>query len=174
MYLFIGILIVIVIIFDCIIRYKAPNKPESEQEQAPPEEENIDYSVYKKKLLLTKREYAFYKSLKPITDKYNLHILAKVRLEDIVSVSNNLPYKEKNAARNRIKPRHIDFVLVDQDFYLKLAIELDDNSHDTAKAQKIDQFKDKLLETTGIPLIRIRDMADLENQICDKLNLIRR
>lgn len=54
----------------------------------PPEEKEIDIEngeaetteeyPYIKPYLLTKKEWAFYKALKPITDKYHLHILAKV------------------------------------------------------------------------------------------------
>lgn len=41
---------------------------------------------YHKKFLLTKNEWSFYKNLKKITDRYGLHILAKVRVADLVDV----------------------------------------------------------------------------------------
>ena len=66
----------------------------------PPEEKEIDIEngkaetteeyLYIKPYLLTKKEWAFYKALKPITDKYHLHILAKVRLADLVEVKKGL------------------------------------------------------------------------------------
>lgn len=44
---------------------------------------------YKKKLLLTKNEWRFYKDLKPIADKEKLTIIAKVRLADLVEVDSS-------------------------------------------------------------------------------------
>lgn len=41
---------------------------------------------YRKKLLLTKNEWNFYKKLKPVTDKYGYGIIAKVRLADLIEV----------------------------------------------------------------------------------------
>lgn len=83
-----------------------------------------------------------------------------------------LQYKEKNIARNRIKSRHLDFVLVDPDtFYVKLAIELDDISHDNKEVQQKDEFKNKLLEKIGLPLIRTRDASDIENKIKEALQI---
>ena len=171
MYWIIGILILIAIIADCAVRFKKSDT-EQNQEIKQDKEKSIDLSPYKRSYLLTKREYAFFKSLKPITDKLNLHILTKVRLEDIVQVENSLPYKEKNIARNRVKSRHLDFVLVDPDtFYIKLAIELDDNSHDNKEAQQKDEFKNRLLEKIGLPLIRTRDTSDIENRIKEALQI---
>lgn len=72
-------------------------KENKEKKLATPQEEKsidnengeataTDEYPYVKTYLLTKNEWAFYKQLKPITDKYNLHILAKVRLADLVEV----------------------------------------------------------------------------------------
>ncbi|MGN1100996.1 MAG: DUF2726 domain-containing protein [Huintestinicola sp.] len=171
MYWIIGIFILIGIIADCAIRLKKKDKDQTDNQEQD-KEKSIDLSPYKRSYLLTKREYAFFKALKPITDKLNLHILAKVRLEDIVTVESNLPYKEKNIARNRVKSRHLDFVLVDPDtFYVKLAIELDDNSHDNKEAQQKDEFKNRILEKIGLPLIRTRDTSDIENRIKEALQI---
>lgn len=171
MYWIIGVLILIGIIADCAVRFKKSDSEQAE-ELTEDKDKSIDLSPYKRSYLLTNREYAFFKSLKPITDKLNLHILTKVRLEDIVKVDSKLPYKERNAARNRVKSRHLDFVLVDPDtFYVKLAIELDDNSHDNQKSQQTDEFKNKLLDKIGLPLIRTRDTADIEKRIYEALQI---
>lgn len=74
-------------------------------------QEHIQEKVcpYERKLLLTKNEWYFYKKLKKITDKYNLHILSKVRMEDVIKVKEGFTYSETQSARGRIKSRHIDF-----------------------------------------------------------------
>lgn len=127
---------------------------------------------YERKLLLTKREWAFYKKLKCIADKYNLHILSKVRMEDIIRVKEELPYSEKSSARGRIKSRHIDFIIADpENLYILLAIELDDNSHKYKKAKEIDQFKNEVFEAVGLPYIRTYGYDDIEKLICEKIKL---
>lgn len=126
---------------------------------------------YHQKYLLSSNEYKFYKNLKPITDKYNLQILPKVRIWDIIDVNKGLNNSERTSAENRIKPRHFDFVLTDNDLYIKCIIELDDNSHNNEKSKSTDEFKNKLCEMVNLPIIRCYNINGVENQICEKLNI---
>lgn len=60
-------------------------------------------------------------------------------------------------AFNRISAKHLDFILCDpQSCAVKLAIELDDASHDSAKRQARDTFLDAACQSAGLPLLRIR------------------
>ena len=107
---------------------------------------------YKKKYLLTKAEYAFYKILKAKCDERNLLICPKVRLEDFIQVTTK---EELFKYRGYIKSRHVDFLICDNKLNIIAAIELDDSSHNTSKAQKTDIFKNHLFHTIQIPLHRI-------------------
>ena len=134
---------------------------------------NSDYEYpYQKVYLLTKNEWAFYRKLKPITDKYRLHILSKVRMADIVQVKKGLTNKQYYSAFGKIKSRHIDFVLADpRNLRILAAIELDDNSHQNVDRQQADFFENKLFETIGLPLIRTNGKDDIEKELCEKLKI---
>lgn len=126
---------------------------------------------YERTLLLTKREWEFYKRLKKITDKYNLHILSKVRMEDVIKVKKGLPYSETQSARGRIKSRHIDFIIAEPEYLqVLIAIELDDNSHKYKKAKESDTFKNDVFNAVGLPYIRTYGYDDIELLICQILN----
>lgn len=134
-------------------------------------EECEDYP-YVKPYLLTKNEWAFYKALKPITDKYHLHILAKVRLADLVSVRSGLSSSAKNKAFSKIKAKHVDFVLANPaNLAVLCAIELDDSSHDGIDRQQRDFFLDKVCETVKLPLIHCKNINGVEDEICEKLKI---
>ncbi len=133
--------------------------------------DNDDYP-YQKVLLLTKNEWSFYKSLKPITDKYRLHILSKVRMADIVQVKKGLSNKQFNSAFGKIKSKHVDFVLADpRNLRILMAIELDDSSHDNIDRQQRDYFEDKVFEVVGLPFLRTKGINGVEEQICEKLKI---
>lgn len=127
---------------------------------------------YKKKDILTPLERNFWKVLKPKCDKYNILICPKVRLEDIIDIDIS-NYKEKQSLRGRVKSRHIDFLLCDNNMNTLAAIELDDSTHNKDDAIKTDAFKDTVFETIGIPLYRVRVNEFLYNmRIDDILNQI--
>ncbi len=108
---------------------------------------------YEKRMLLTKTEYAFYKILKAECDKRDYLICPKVRMEDFLYVTCE---NEKAKYRGYVKSRHIDFIICDSELYMLCGIELDDASHNSKEAQKIDRFKDDVFETIGVPLYRIK------------------
>lgn len=106
----------------------------------------------KAKPLLSNAELSFYHVIRSITPE-NQVITCKCRLEDIVSIEN---CPERKSYRNRIKSRHIDFVIFNPNSnHIEYVIELDDRSHKTEKAIETDQLKDQIFERIKIPLIRI-------------------
>ena len=119
---------------------------------------------YTKKYLLTKTEYNFYKILRIICDNNKIIICPKVRLEDLAEITTK-SYKETMKYRGYIKSRHIDFLLCDNDLNILVAIELDDYSHNTNKAAKIDNFKNNFFRTINIRLERIKVGTDYQSQI---------
>ncbi|WPJ98092.1 DUF2726 domain-containing protein [Coraliomargarita algicola] len=105
--------------------------------------------------ILTPTELTFFNALVPVINGH-WHIFTKVRLEDLITVRSGLEKKETYGFRSRIKSRHVDFVLCDKEtLKIQMCIELDDSSHQSAKAKKADAFKDKAFKAAGLTLIRI-------------------
>lgn len=106
-------------------------------------------------LLLTPPERKFFivlhKAVAP-----ELHVFAKVRLADIIQTKRGLPKNIWRRAFNRICNKHVDFVACHPEtFKVLVVIELDDSSHDSAKARKTDNFKDAALAAASIPILRV-------------------
>lgn len=151
---------------------EATQQEEKEIDTENGEAESCEEYPYIKPYLLTKNEWAFYKALKPITDKYHLHILAKVRLADLISVKNGLSKSNYNKAFSKIKAKHVDFVLAKPtNLAVLCAIELDDSSHNEIDRQQRDFFLDKVCETVKLPLIRCTNINGVEDEICEKLKI---
>lgn len=96
-YVVIGILALVAlvsVVLNVLLGTRKKNAQPVEQVTPEPGATEADLP-YTKKLLLTKNEWAFYKKLKPICDRHNLHILAKVRLADLVDVSSQKQGKDR-------------------------------------------------------------------------------
>ena len=117
---------------------------------------------YKKKLLLTKNEWRFYKDLKPIADKEKLTIIAKVRLADLVEVdSSRIQKNEYMKYFNSIAKKHVDFVLCNPDNLAVIElIELDDNSHNNNMRVVRDNMVDKILTGAGYKITHVNNITD--------------
>ena len=131
-----------------------------------------DIFPYHKKLLLTKNEYYFYKRLKEsISAAKNIQILAKIRLADIIEVNYGLSKQEWGKYFSKIKSKHIDFAIA-QDMKILILIELDDNSHNSEKSEKRDDFVEKALKAADFKLIRTYgDISQIEKELY-KLRII--
>ena len=155
-----SIILLLLVIFILFYQNKKIKNRKKRQNQKRPKNQNnsyFDYSYmpYQRNNLLTKTEYKFYLVLKSKCDKQNLLICPKVRLEDFILVPLD-DFKEKQKYRGHIKSRHVDFLITDNKLHILAGIELDDPTHDTEQAKIIDEFKDNLFETIGIPLFRIK------------------
>lgn len=105
--------------------------------------------------ILTERERSFYRILRPIADKLELQICPKVRVADIVSIKKRT--RDWQKWFNKIRSKHVDFLLCDYDMNIVLIIELDDRSHETERAKKNDALKNAIF---GNKLVRIRSLKD--------------
>lgn len=107
--------------------------------------------------LLTKTEQLFFLALQEAVEgRYS--ICCKVRMEDLIKVKKGA--ENAYGLRARIRPRHVDFVLWSPDTAkINLAIELDDPSHNSAKAREADKFKNEAFESAGVPLLRVKTEA---------------
>ena len=118
--------------------------------------------------ILTERERSFYRILKPIADKLELQICPKVRVADIVSIKKGT--KDWQKWFNKIRSKHVDFLLCDYDMNIVLMVELDDRSHDSERAKKNDEFKNRLF---GERLVRIRSLReDVEGTLVQALKKV--
>ncbi len=143
----------IVILVAALIITNLNNFKSKKEEKIEEPEKLQDELPYVRKMLLTKTEYTFYKILKTQCDAANLLICPKVRLEDLIEVKDN---NNKSKWRGYIKSRHVDFIITDAKLNIKAAIELDDKSHNSSRAQNTDNFKNNLFKTIAIPLFRIK------------------
>lgn len=164
-------ILIIVIMAIVIIALVITNLKNKDPKDDNLNEENLPYI---KKYLLTKNEWIFYKKIKPICDKYKFHIIAKVRLADIVEVKKGLDNKERQKYFNKIKNKHIDFVICNPENLAIIGlIELDDRSHENKERIKSDNFKDKLSKTVGYKLIRVKQNEDFEKLLIEN-NIVER
>ena len=143
--------------------------PKNIEETPEKVDEQKIYQYYKKTYFFTKNEFYFYKALKEIACELELEIFPKVRLADIIEP----PRNDKNwqTAFNKIKAKHIDFVLCEnQTFKPKLVIELDDKSHITEKRIQRDQFVDEALKSAHLQIIHTYGTQNLKDKIIEALN----
>lgn len=110
--------------------------------------------------ILTERERSFYRILKPVADKLELQICPKVRLADIVSIKKGT--RDWQKWFNKIRSKHIDFLLCDYDMNIVLLVELDDSSHESERAKKNDALKNAIF---GSRLVRIRSLKENVEEI---------
>lgn len=132
---------------------------------------NLPYK--RKDYLLTIAEKNFYRVLVQVADKNNVLLFAKIRMEDLLWIPRGT--ENRFGERNRIKSRHIDFVLCDKENIRPLiAIELDDSSHSREDRIERDDFVDQVFRKAELPILRfpVRSFYDtkkIENCIIDIL-----
>lgn len=103
--------------------------------------------------LMSESELAFFEVLEEaLEDEYRIY--SKVRLEDVIQVRPGTDSRSAFTARNRIKSRHVDFLLCDpESMEIIASIELDDRSHERQDRIERDIFVDEALRVSGVPCI---------------------
>ena len=177
------LVVVVVIVFIIIYDNKRTKKKreelqrkimmlDSKKPETVDNDEDIEKLPYRRKFLLTKNEYWFYKSLKEITDKYDFAVLAKIRFADLVEVSAEADKKEYMKYFGKIKSKHIDFILCKKDnLYPELLIELNDSSHNKEDRIKRDDFIKKIAEKVGYKMVFVDGTQNLEETIIKALEI---
>jgi hypothetical protein len=106
--------------------------------------------------LLSRGEAAFFFALKAAV-RGRFLIALKVRLADLITCGESA---WNDGFGHMIARHHLDFVLCDhRSTEIRLAIELDDRSHDRASRRKRDDFVNQALAAAGVPLLRIQAAA---------------
>ena len=86
----------------------------------------------------------------------DFRILGKVRLADIIQVQAGLESSHWQAAFNRIRAKHLDYVGCDlETLEILWVLELDDISHQRPERMARDEFVEGALARAGVPLIRV-------------------
>ena len=117
--------------------------------------------LYNARTILTDREYEFYKKLRPLADEYGLSVYSKVRLADLIEPKPKAENPYWMECFNKIKAKHIDFALADEDTAIVALIELDDTSHSRPDRIERDDFVNAVLENTGYTLLRTYGELDV-------------
>lgn len=131
------------------------------------EREKPKYRYTRKQFFLTRAEHECYDALiAAIGDKY--HVFAQVHLPTILD--NKVKGQDWRAALAHINRKSVDFVLCDKAHISpKLAIELDDKSHERPDRQERDREVERILSDAGVPLLRLENKGHF-----DSTELIRR
>lgn len=115
---------------------------------------------YQSKNLLTKYEWKNYMGMRKFVASHGLIVCPKIRLADLVEPRNDSNKSEWQSRFNRIKSKHVDFVLCDPEMHVKLIVELDDNSHSREDRQERDEFVDAVLTGAGYKIVHIHQFDD--------------
>ena len=139
----ISVLAVIVILAIIVLFLKSGQFSKQHPDSFPYEKQNM---------LFAPAERSFFGVLEQVIGESH-RIFVKVRLGDLFKVKAGLSNSGRATAFNKIKAKHVDFVICSNESVDVLAaIELDDKSHNLKKRQERDIFVDKVFEVAGIPL----------------------
>ncbi|WP_233842595.1 DUF2726 domain-containing protein [Dyella sp. 2HG41-7] len=80
-------------------------------------------------------------------------IFGKVRIADVALVKPGLSRSTRQAALNKIASKHFDFIVCRaNDLAVICAVELNDRSHSTQRAQRRDELVARVCQSIGLPL----------------------
>jgi very-short-patch-repair endonuclease len=130
--------------------------------------EKAKYQYRRKNFFLTRAEHECYDALIQAVGA-DYHVYAQVHLPTIID--HTIKGQDWRAALAHINRKSVDFVLCDKAYISpKLAIELDDKSHERPDRQERDQEVERILQQAEIPLLRLQNhgqfnQADLAQKI---------
>jgi len=139
--------------------------------------EPLTFPYQSQEFLLSPAERSFLGVLDQVLSNAAFRVFAKVRLADVVEVDKGLQRSAWQSAFNAISRKHVDFVICrSDDMAIVGAIELDDESHAKAKRKDRDIVVDKILEASGISLLRVKAATayapnDIKNLLSNEMNL---
>lgn len=119
-------------------------------------------SIYKKRQsVMNRSESAFFFELqKQLPNDY--YIFPKMRIADILETVSG---KDYYLMRNKILPKHIDFLVCDSYFKPVVAIEVNGSYHNSPSQQGKDQSKKQILESAGLSFETVNVGSDFSQSI---------
>lgn len=140
-------LVVAALLVRLLLRWVDARWPDSDRQIVePPAARSPSYSA--KSGFLTPAERLFFLQLRSAAPA-SWFVFAQVRIADLV-----IPRSRAYADFNKIAQKHVDFVLVDADFRVLAAVELDDFSHSRSDRIERDIFVNSAFASASIPLLR--------------------
>lgn len=126
---------------------------------------DIDVDMYQKRhRVMTNSEATFFRiAEEKLPGGY--YIFPKMRIADVIQTKNGRGYYKQ---RNKILPKHVDFLICNKGMMPICAIELDGQSHNTPKQRERDEMVEYIFESVGIPLERVRVGESFE-KICEEM-----
>jgi hypothetical protein len=88
-----------------------------------------------------------------------------MRIADIIETKSGRGYYKQ---RNKILPKHIDFLICDPDLKPVCAIEIDGSSHDAPERRERDELVNYIFKSVGIYLKRVQVGEDF-NAVCEHM-----
>lgn len=158
---------IIVVVFLVYIAWKRPGKKTASKSARETKDENEELKIegaYQKRWFFSYNEKEAYNKLKTIAEELGYTVFAKVRILDLLEpVKGNQKY---STYLNKIKSKHVDFVLCDKKLVARYIIELDDSSHNSNERKERDDFVDKVVESVGYKIIHVKAITnDIKSQL---------
>lgn len=113
-----------------------------------------EFSILKSGKLFTKSEWYFFYQLSNYLKDSWLKIAPKVRLIDIIEFEKTDNRSLRQKIYNKIVSKHVDFIVCDTYWNIKVIIELDGHHHNNQKASENDDFKTHLFQHLWFNFIR--------------------
>lgn len=161
------IIFLILLILLIVWLRRSPKRTKSIEMQAPatlPQEEtavpvnNNDYSqAYQRKYIFTRNEKSEYRKLAAWAQQHGFDVFPKMRLADIIEPRSGDNYM---SLFGKIRAKHLDFVICDQECRIKFIIELDDNSHNQLKRMERDDFVTEACRGAGYTVIHTKGISE--------------
>lgn len=112
-----------------------------------------EFGFEMREFLFSPAERSFLGVLEQALDN-QYRVFGKVRLGDIVKPAKGLTPSKRTSASNRVKQKHVDFVICSAtDLTVRGVVELDDQSHAREDRVKRDDFVNQVLLAAKIPII---------------------
>jgi len=123
----------------------------------------VRYRYTRKEYIMTKAEHKCFNALvEAVGDRY--YVFPQMHLSHILY--HKIGGQNWYGAFRHIDEKSVDFVLCDKDkLSPRLAIELDDWSHDRTDRQERDREVERILKEVGMPLLRLKDHSLFDDKL---------
>lgn len=139
----IGIVLIVVVVFIALLTHKGGRGS------------GVGFPYQPAKSLFSAAERSFLGVLDQAVGR-DFRVFGKVRVADIAAVKPRLTKSARQGALNRIAAKHFDFVVCrTSDLSVLCAIELNDKSHTSQRAQARDDLLVKVCQAIDLPLLQI-------------------
>jgi len=134
------------------------------------DEEKKKYQYTRKNFFLTRAEHECFDALMAAVGNDYL-IFAQVHLPTLID--NKVVGQNWRAAFRHINGKSVDFVLCDKAYISpKIAIELDDKTHERPDRQERDFEVERILREAGVPLLRLENAGSFNpNDLAEKIRI---